>query len=472
MASSNGHQPLSLKVLGTNQGTSMDGMLPESPESPMSITYLYPLLLNVGIDIVHVHFTQASPSSRLHLRLLHYGEISFPPRLKQKAMRAIKEGRTSPEEVSVLNIRIGEFVASALRDFAAQHSISLKDDVDLIGGQGMTLWHCKYRSRPSCATKTSLLTKAVPLPDLFPGRDVSRAHMDIGEISVIAANTGVTTMGNFRVSDMALGRQGCPIFSALDSLLVNHPTKNRAVQNIGGIANFSISPAGDVQGHYDFDTGPGNVFIDAAVRFFTDGKQEYDKDGAMGAKGTVDQRVVDEVLSNSYFGHDIPKTTGRETFGDELAEDICKQMIANSASPEDCVATITRVTAQSLLDHYERYAPKPLHEVFMGGGGSYNPNIINYLREKMPQTKFALIDELGIPAGAKEALGFSLYTCEGFVGRPLMVPRRVESRRPGVIGHIQPGDNHFDLRRKVVEFWGSCRAVEVKATTEMVYERD
>lgn len=386
------------------------------------------------------------------MRLLHYGEIDFPAQLKQKTMRAIKENQTSPEEVSVLNIRLGEFVADALQQFATKEGFSLKEDVDLIGGQGQTLWH-------------------LPLPDLFPGRDVSRAHMDIAEISIIAAKTGITTMGNFRVSDMALGRQGCPIFSALDSLLVNHETKNRAVQNIGGIANFSISPAGNVEGHYDFDTGPGNVFVDAAVRYFTDGKQEYDKDGAMGAKGTVDQKIVDEVLSNPYFKHDIPKTTGRETFGDGLAEDICKQMTNNGASPEDCVATITRVTAQSLLEHYQRYAPKPLHEVFMGGGGSHNPNIINYLREMMPETRFVLIDELNIPSGAKEALGFALYTCEGFVGRPLMVPQRVESNRSGVIGHIQPGDNHFALRKRVVNFWGDFPEDKVTATTKMIYER-
>lgn len=423
------HEPLSLRVIGTNQGTSMD-----------------------GLDIIFVHFTQKAPDKPLHAKILEHGEVEFPAELKHKIMGLIKTNKTSPEEMAVVNARLGEFAADAIHEFAAQHGFDVKKDVDLIGGQGQTIWH-------------------LPLPDLFPGRDVSRAHLDMAEISIIAARTGKTAVGNFRVSDMSLGRQGCPIFSALDSLLVNHPEKNRAVQNIGGIANFSISSAGNVEEHFDFDTGPGNVFIDAAVRFFTKGELQYDKDGQMGSRGKVDEAVVRDVLQQSYFKHDIPKTTGRETFGDTMAEDICQRMVAAGASPEDCVATITRITAQSLVDHYRRYAPQPLHEIFMGGGGSYNPNIIEYIREQLPKTRLALIDEIGVPSSAKEALGFALYTCEAFVGRPLMVPRHVESSRAGVIGHIQPGDNYFGLRRHVVRFWGDWEEEMVGPTKQLVLVR-
>jgi 1,6-anhydro-N-acetylmuramate kinase len=110
--------------------------------------------------------------------------------------------------------------------------------------------------------------------------------------------------------------------------LLNHPSQNRAVQNISGITNFSILPKSDVQGCYDFDTGPGDVYIGAAVRYFTNGEKECDRDGAMGAKSKVNQGIVDEVLAGPYFKHDLLKTTGRETFGDRMAEDICDKMTA------------------------------------------------------------------------------------------------------------------------------------------------
>ncbi|ETN41522.1 uncharacterized protein HMPREF1541_03458 [Cyphellophora europaea CBS 101466] len=408
-------KPLSLKVIGTNAGTSMD-----------------------GLDIALMHFTQETPQSPLRVRLVHAGEVAFDGDLKKRVMRLIKENKTSPEEISIVNIQLGEFTANAIIHFAEQYGFSLQDEVDIIAGQGQTIWH-------------------LPLPEMFEG-DQQRAHLDMAEISVIAAKTGVTSLSNFRVSDMALGRQGCPLFVAWDGLVATHPTKNRAVQNIGGIANITMLPMGDVRKGYDFDTGPGNVFIDAAVRYFTSGQQQYDKDGVLGAKGTVDERIVDEVLKDPYFLHDIPKTTGRETFGDHMAEEICKKMLAEGARPEDCVATITRITAKALADAYDRWAPKGgIDEVYLGGGGSYNPNIINYLRERMPTTTFAFLDDLGVPTGSREAMDFGFKGLECMLGRSLIVPQRVESSRAGIIGHIQPGSglSFHRLMKHVQDFWGT-----------------
>lgn len=332
--------------------------------------------------------------------------------------------------------QLGEFTADAIHQFAREHNFSLQEEVDIIAGQGQTIWH-------------------LPLPHLFEGNQI-RAHLDMAEISIIAASTGITTLSNFRVSDMALGRQGCPLFVAWDGLCATHPTKNVAVQNIGGIANITMLPKGDPRLGYDFDTGPGNVYIDAAVRYFTKGEREYDRDGEMGAAGQVDQKIVEEVLQQPYFQHDIPKTTGRETFGDNLAQELCDRMIANGATPEDCVATITRITAQSLADGYRRWGPPGgIDEIYLGGGGSYNPNIINYLRKQFPNTKIQLLDAIGVPCGSREAMSFSFKGLECIVGRSLIVPTHVESSRAGIIGHIQPGEGlqYHRLMRHVQEFW-------------------
>jgi 1,6-anhydro-N-acetylmuramate kinase len=390
-----------------------------------------------GIDIVHIHFEQASPEAPLQMTLLHQGEVAFDGALKKRVMKIIKFNKTSPEEIAIVNIQLGQFTADAILQFAREQGFSLEADVDIIAGQGQTIWH-------------------LPLPEMFEG-DQIKAHLDMAEISMIAAKTGITTLSAFRVSDLALGRQGCPLFVAWDSLCATHPTLNRAVQNIGGIANITMLPKGDRKAGYDFDTGPGNVFIDGAMRFFTNGEQQYDKDGLWGAKGIVDQKIVDEILAGPYFVHDIPKTTGRETFGEAWSEDICKRMLANGATPEDCVATITRITAKSLADGYKRWGPEGgIDEIYLGGGGSYNPNIINYLREQFPNTKIDFLDVIGIPCGSREAMDFAFKGLECMLGRSLIVPKHVESDRAGIIGQIQPGGGvqYHKLLKHVQDFWG------------------
>ena len=197
----------------------------------------------------------------------------------------------------------------------------------------------------------------------------------------------------------------------------------------------------------------------------------------MGAAGKVDQSIVDEVLAGPYFVHDIPKTTGRETFGDNLSEDLCKRMLARGATPEDCVATITRITAKSLVDAYKRWGLKGgIDEIYLGGGGSYNPNIINYLRQELPHTRIEFLDKLGVPCGSREAMSFSFKGLECMLGRSLIVPRRVESARPGIIGQIQPGEglSYHRVLKHVQDFWGSYpleKRMEPTLRMEIVRER-
>lgn len=331
-----------------------------------------------------------------------------------------------------LNVQLGEMFGEAVQTFCAKHRVD-RNDIDLIGSHGQTIW---------------LLS--------MPKKGETRSAFCLGEGTIISAMTGITTVTDFRQAEQAVGRQGAPLVALIDGLLLRHPTKMRLCQNIGGIANLCLIPSdseGGVHAMIDWDCGPGNMFIDAAMRHFTDGEMEYDKDGAWAAHGTVHQQIVDDFLQdNAYINHHPPKTTGREVFGDNESHKIIEACHAAGCSEYDTVATITRITAQNIIRQYRTFLPSygidpsRIEEIFMCGGGARNPEITKYLKAELPHARICKLDETGVPSDAKEAVSFAQQAVEAVLGRAALVPINSDSMEPNLIsGKIAPGKRWREL---------------------------
>ncbi|KAF8250487.1 UPF0075 domain protein [Wilcoxina mikolae CBS 423.85] len=430
---------LSLRVLGLNSGTSMD-----------------------AVDCVLCHFTQKSPYDPLHLKIEKFDDIELPQSIKKPVFNIIRSNKTSPEELCQINVQLGEVFADSVEEFCRRHGYDLEKDIDVVASHGQTIW---------------LLS--------MPAEGQTRSALTMAEGSILAARLGKTAVTDFRISEQSVGRQGAPMIAFFDGLVLQHPTIPRACQNIGGIANVCFIPPtsqenGGMSGIYDFDTGPGNMYIDFAMRHYTNGKMEYDRDGLFGAAGKVDQEIVDQYLRTlPYFSLPPPKTTGRELFGDQQAFELIQHCESKGLSPQDTVATITRITAQAAVEAYRKYGPKTadgkldVKEVYMCGGGAYNPNIWKYMEEQFKDegVRFTMLDEAGVHGGAKEAITFAFQGMEAILGRPLVVPQQVETQTPTIVGKVSPGKNYRELLKKSVAFGGAVEGEYLPAVREMVLEQ-
>lgn len=389
-----------MRVLGLNSGTSVD-----------------------GIDLALCEFLPVTPGE-LSLRLLAYAEASFPTSLRQQVLDILRTPQAHLADLTELNFLLGAAFAEAIATFCQQQQVSLAE-IDLVASHGQTLYHL-----------------------VEPGRVLST--WQTGEAAVIAQRLGISVVADMRVADVAAGGQGAPLASFFDALLFSHPQQTRALQNIGGIGNVTFLPAG--QGPmeaYAFDTGPGNVLIDAAVRHYTQGAQNFDRDGAMARQGAVDEGLVSQVLAHPYFHQTPPKTTGRELFGDAFAAQFINQATDAGLSPEDTIATLTAITIETIIHAYRTYGPAHLDEVLVGGGGGYNPVLMQGLQTGLPTTRVHLFEETGLPAGAKEGILFALLGHECLYGRANNLPGSTGAREAAILGKIIPGRNYRQLLRQV-----------------------
>ncbi len=361
----------------------------------------------------------------LKIRIVRAITYPYPEGFQARIWDACLPAKSHVDTVCQLNFDMGELFAAAALKVIEEAGVS-PSDVDLIGSHGQTIWHM-----------------------VQPSGQVS-ATLQITEASIIAERTGITTISNFRPRDIAAGGQGAPLTGYADWLLLRHPTHWRAVQNVGGMGNVTfLPPLSDTQNvPVAFDTGPGNALIDGAMTILTDGKQSYDKDGQLASQGRIDEDWLQTLALHPYYDLKPPKTTGRELFGADMSAQLVEEGKKRGLDDKSIVATVTALTAASIADAYHRYAPAPVQEVIMGGGGARNPTLLGLLQSLLPTAKVMTHEAIGLDSDNKEALVFALLAHETWHARPGNLPSLTGAKSPVVLGQITPGNNYTSLIKK------------------------
>lgn len=376
-----------------------------------------------GIDAALCEINGAPP--QLHARFVHALMHPYPPGFQQRILNACLPEHSHVDSLCQINFDLAELFAEAA--LAVIEAAGLQpSNVDLIGSHGQTVWHM-----------------------VQPDGRVS-ATLQIADGSVIAERTGITTINNFRPRDIAAGGQGAPLTGYADWLLLRHPTEWRAIQNIGGMGNVTFLPplSDDTNQPMAFDTGPGNALIDSVINLLSNGQRAYDQDAQMARRGRIDEDWLHTLLSHPYYPMRPPKTTGRELFGAHMAGDLIREARAIGLDDDSIMATLTVLTAQSIADAYHNFAPVPVSEIILGGGGRHNPVIVDMLQGLLAPAKVMTHEDLGLDSDNKEALVFALLAHETWHGRPGNYPPLTGARAPVVLGQIIPGDNYAALIRQ------------------------
>jgi anhydro-N-acetylmuramic acid kinase len=396
-------------VAGVMSGTSADG-------------------INVALVRVAEKRRTSLGSAGGNFEFLGHAEFPYPAKVRRMVLAAMNSKNAKVADLARLNFLLGELYTDAI--LAAQKKLRLQ--VELIGCHGQTLYH-------------------QGTPALFLGKKLA-VTWQTGEAAVLAARTGLPVVSDFRPADMAVGGKGAPLVPYLDYLLYANPKTGRIAQNIGGIANLTAIPAGaSLDQIIAFDTGPGNMVIDALTgQLF--GKP-FDRDGKMAASGQVLDSVVARFMRGTFFRQKPPKTSGREEFGREFARRFLRACSGSGeatasratrrtigADQRDVIATATALTARSIRDAIARFVlPRgSFSELIVSGGGAKNSTLMAELANEIGAIGLSLrsSDEFGIPSEAKEAVAFAVLAHETWNRRPSNVPSATGARRPAVLGKI------------------------------------
>ncbi len=365
-----------------------------------------------GIDAALVRIRGKGTATRV--QLLAYETYPYPKGLRELILANSLPGTGSVDLLCRLNILCAHMFADAVKKLTRAARIPLSQ-IDFIGSHGQTVHH-------------------LPHPYRMFGKTI-RATLQIGDPSTIAQLTGIPTVGDFRVADMAVGGQGAPLAPYFDFIVGRSRTKHRLLLNLGGIANFTVLPRNcTVNDVIAFDTGPANMVIDALMqRFF---KKKYDAGGRIALRGTVQPQLLSWMMDHPYLRLHPPKSTGREEFGTMFITELLQH--AKGIAREDLIATATEFTARSIFDQYQRFISTRMKvdEVLASGGGIHNKAIMRSLARHFAPAAVKPIETIGVSSDAKEAVFFAVFANETIAELPSNVPSVTGARKPVILGKI------------------------------------
>ena len=378
------------------------------------------VMSGTSLDGIDVAIAKLEGHGR-NLQITHcYGTTySFSEELQHSLRQSAGQESFSVGELSQLHVRLAHEYADAVI-FTLEEGGGSITDIDLIGCHGQTIRH-------------------LPNPTRFAGRKIS-STLQIGDSATLAQLLGVPVIGDFRLADMACGGQGAPLVPYFDYVVFTHDKEARGCLNLGGVANLTILPpnaqADQVTG---FDTGPGNIIIDALCRHCLG--VPYDEGGHVAISGTVDETFLAELLQSPYLSENPPKSTGR----DYLHHTFLQQFLDYSdwMSSEDMIATATAFTAASIWQAYARFVEPncPLDCLIVSGGGVHNRAVMDFLKDYFAQSKTGTVriepsGAYGVDADSKEALCFAVLAHETANGIPTSLPSVTGAERPAVLGKL------------------------------------
>jgi anhydro-N-acetylmuramic acid kinase len=374
-----------IRVIGLMSGTSVD-----------------------GIDAALVEIS--GQDLDIQIELIAAKTYPYPPKLREKILSVCANKAISMQELAELDDAIAFAFAEAVLNIQAGH-----EPATLIGSHGQTVYH-----QPPTINSLGY-------------------SLQLGRGALIAHLTNTITISNFRAADIAAGGQGAPLVPRIDAALLSHPQESRCIQNIGGIGNVAYLPARHdnwLEKIRGWDTGPGNSLLDLAVHQLSNGAKTYDENGDWAASGNICQTLVEEWLQHEYFHTPPPKSTGRELFGVDYLQQCFEDAEKHQLTPADFLATLTELTAASIVENYRLFLPQMPQRVLLCGGGSRNLYLTRRLQILLDEIPVTTTDEVGLNADFKEAIAFAVLAYWRQMGNPGNLPSATGATQEVLLGEI------------------------------------